>query len=171
MRDQDDRFTLADQVTHDPDQILNLLRRQHGGRLVKNEHLGVTIEHFQNFDALLHADRDVLNLGVRLDIEPVLLGQRLDALRSALQAKHDAGLRLHAQNNVFGHREVVHQFEVLVHHADPQLVGDIGVVNAHFFATDLDVPCVRLIQTEQNAHQCRLSGTVLAEQRMHLTLA
>ena len=37
--------------------------------------------------------------------------------------------RLHAHDDVVQHRKAVHQLEVLVHHADPQVIGVIGVLD------------------------------------------
>ena len=57
------------------EQLLGLVRRQHGARLVEDEDVAVAVERLQDLDALAHADRQALDLGVRVDVQLVLLGQ------------------------------------------------------------------------------------------------
>ena len=40
----------------DLEQLVRLLRRQHGGRLVEDEDVGAAVERLQDLDALLLAD-------------------------------------------------------------------------------------------------------------------
>ena len=54
----------------DLEQLVRLLRGQHGGRLVEDQHLGAAVERLQDLDPLLLADRDVLDLRARVDREP-----------------------------------------------------------------------------------------------------
>ena len=60
------------QRAHDPEELLGLLRRQHGGRLVEDEDLGIAVERLDDLDPLLDADREVLDDGVGVDLEAVL---------------------------------------------------------------------------------------------------
>ena len=72
MRDQDDRFAFFNQTLHDLNEFLNLLWRQYSGRLVKNQDLSAPIERLQNFNTLLHPDRDIFDFGIRINAEAVL---------------------------------------------------------------------------------------------------
>ena len=65
---------------HDLHQLVDLLRREHRGGLVEDQHLGVVGERLDDLDPLLHADREVLDQGVRVDGEAVALGQLADQL-------------------------------------------------------------------------------------------
>ena len=78
---------------------------------------------------------------------------------------------LNTQDDVIQDREALHQFKVLVHHADAQGIGVVGVVDLHFLAVLMDLAFLRLVQTEQHAHQGGLTGTVFTQQGMDLTLA
>ena len=51
-----------------------------GGGLVEHEDAGVAVEGAEDLDALLHADAHILDAGVRVDREPVAVGELLDAL-------------------------------------------------------------------------------------------
>ena len=76
--------------------------------------------------------RDVLDPGVRVDREPVAVGQLLHALagRAAVEHAHRvarAGLdRLVAEHDVLGNRHHRDEHEVLVHHADPEVDRVVG---------------------------------------------
>ncbi len=55
--DEDDGAALRDQRADGDEELVDLLRRQHGGRLVENEDAGVAIERLEDLDALLLARR------------------------------------------------------------------------------------------------------------------
>ena len=63
--------------------MVGLGRRQHAGRLVEDQDLGAAIERLQDLDALLQADRQLLDHRVGIDLQPVFpleplqLGARL----------------------------------------------------------------------------------------------
>ena len=46
----------AVRLAHDREELLRLLRREHGGRLVEDEDVGAAVERLQDLDALLLAD-------------------------------------------------------------------------------------------------------------------
>ncbi len=57
VADEDDRVALVGQPTQDREDLLGLLGRQHGRRLVEDEDPGVAVERLQDLDPLLPADR------------------------------------------------------------------------------------------------------------------
>ena len=59
----------------DAHELARLLRGQHGRRLVEHEHPRAAVQRPEDLDALLHADGDVLDAGVRVDLQPVALGE------------------------------------------------------------------------------------------------
>ena len=101
-------------------QLVGLLRREHGGGLVEDEHLGVAGERLDDLDALLHADGQVLDERVGVDVEAEARRRsRATRLRAASRSRRaaEAG-RLVAEHHVLGDGEDGDQHEVLVHHAD-----------------------------------------------------
>ena len=50
-------------------ELVGLLRGEHRGRLVEDEHLGVAGEGLDDLDPLLHADRQIADQGIRVDVE------------------------------------------------------------------------------------------------------
>ena len=76
VRDQDDRRPPRDQRAQDGEELVDLLRRQHGGRLVEDQHARIAVERLEDLDALLLTDPDLLDDRVRLDREAVARGDR-----------------------------------------------------------------------------------------------
>ncbi len=170
VRDKEDGLPLRRQILHDLHQLVDLLRRQHGGGLVEDQDLIVPVQHFQDLGALLHTHGDVLDQSVRVHMETVLLAEGQHLFPGLLFLEKAMLRRLHAHDDVVQHRKAVHQLEVLVHHADPQVIGVIGVLDRDLLAVLLDRALLRLIQAEQHAHQRGLARAVFAQQGMDLTL-
>ena len=79
MIDFPSRLRLRD----DLEQLPRLLRRQHRRRLVEDQDVGAAVERLQDLDALLLADRDVVDPRVRVDRE----AERSRQLAHALLAR------------------------------------------------------------------------------------
>ena len=60
---------------------------------------------------------------------------------------------------------------MLVHHADVEGRGVVGVVDLHDLAVFLDDACFRLIKSEQNAHQRGFARAVFSQQSVNLSPA
>ena len=134
-----------------------------GGRLVEDEDLRAADQRLEDLDLLLHADRDVHDLGLRLDVQVVFFRVFLrdgDGLR-VVNEKTLA--RRHAEHHVFRHGQARHEHEVLVHHADPVGDGDGRGGERQLFAVHPDLAARRLLQTEQHLHQRGLAGAIAAD--------
>ena len=60
---------------------------------------------------------------------------------------------------------------MLVHHADAQCVGIIGVADGDLLAIFQDLALFWLIQAEQHAHQRTFARAILAQKGVYLALA
>ena len=112
----------VDQAAHDREELVDLARRQHGRRLVEDQDVGFAEQRLQQLDSLLLADREVLDLGVGVDAEPVALAELHDPPAGGLEVEHRSAAQLVAQHDVLGDREHRDELEVLVHHADPAAI-------------------------------------------------
>ena len=172
VRDEDDRLAARRQLSHDLEELLCLLRREHGGGLVQDEDVGVAIERLEDLDALLLADRDVLDAGARIDGEAVAVGDLLDApLRLPHVEEHALARRLLGEDDVLGHRHHRDEHEVLVHHAHPGVDRRARRPQPHRASLDEDLALVRVVQPVEDVHQGGLARAVLSEERVHLPLA
>ena len=171
VADEQDRASRGCERTHDAEESLSLLRRQHRRRLVEDQHLGVAIEGLQDLDSLLHTNRKFLDDRVRIHLEAVLLGQAADfRVGFAAVVEHPGRRRLEPERDVLGRGEHIHQHEMLVDHADPGAHGVARVGDPDQFAVDADLPGVRPQQAKEHVHQRRLAGAVLAEEAVDLAL-
>ena len=69
-----------------------------------------------------------------------------------------------SKDDIVKHRKNINQLEVLMHHANLQRGGIIGVVNLYFYTVFADFALLRLVQTEQHTHQCGFARTVFTQQ-------
>ncbi len=100
------------------EQLVDLLRHEHGGGLVEDEDARAAVEHLHDLDALAVADAELGDERVRLDRQAVDLAELGDPLLRRIEVEPDRRARLLAEHDVLGDGEVVGQHEVLVHHAD-----------------------------------------------------
>ena len=75
--DEDDGRAARLQLREDAHELARLLRGQHRRRLVEHEHPRAAVQRAEDLDALLLPDGDVLDAGVRVDLQPVALGELL----------------------------------------------------------------------------------------------
>ena len=169
--DEQDALALGLEAAHDLHQLVDLLRSQNRRRLVKNKDLVVAVEHFEDFDTLLHTDGDVADQRIRVDFQAVLLAELHDLFAGSVLLQETMAGILDTQNDIVKNGKTFDQLEMLVHHADAKRVGVVRVLDLDLFAIFLDNAFFRLIQTEQYAHQGRFTGTVFAQQRMDLAFA
>jgi hypothetical protein len=73
-------------------------------------------------------------------------------------------VRLAPQDDVLDHREAVDELEMLVHHADAEFVGVVGVADGGFAAVHQDPARIGLVEAEKDGHEGRLAGSVLSQQ-------
>ena len=161
--DQHDGDAALLQRRQDAEELVGLLRRQHGAGLVQDQDPGAAEQHLQDFDALLLAHRQVGDLRVGIDGKPILARQALELGARRGEAARQQRPALGAQHQVLQHGEGVDQHEMLVDHADA--VGDrvVRVVHAHGLAVDADLARIGAIEPVEDAHQGRLAGAVLAD--------
>ncbi len=74
--DEDDRAAVGGHGAQRLEQRAGLLRRQHRGRLVQDQHARVAVERLEDLDALLLADRELPDARAGVDGQPELLGER-----------------------------------------------------------------------------------------------
>ena len=100
MGDEQDGLAFSGKAAHDLHQFVDLLGCQDRRRLVEDQDLIVTVEHFEDLRALLHTDGDILNEGIRIHVQAVFFRQGHD-LFSGLSLAEEAGLGgLDAENDV-----------------------------------------------------------------------
>ena len=149
-------------------QILGLLRREDGGRLVEDEDAGPEIEQTQDLHPLLLPDGELPDPCSRIDAETISLAQRRELPFDPRRLQIDAS-PLFAEHDILRDRERVDEHEVLVDHADAARDGVAGRTQPDRHAVDLDLTTIWPVEASQDAHQRRLAGAVLSDQGVDFT--
>ena len=167
--DEDDRHPAGLEAAEDLEQLERLLRRQHRGRLVEDQDVGLAVERLQDLDPLLLADGQVGDQRVGVDLELEARRELADPVRGRGLVEQDPGARrLVREHDVLGDGHHRDQHEVLVHHPDPAVDRVLRRLERDRLAVQQDLALVGLVEPVEDVHQRRLAGAVLAEQRVHL---
>ena len=129
--DEDDGLALAAQRSQDAEEVVDLLRRQDGRRLVEDQDVGAPVERLEDLDALSLADAEIADARLRVDLEVVLPTEARQLGAGPRHPGPEPKAALDAEHDVLQHRERLHQHEVLVHHADPRRQRVLGAADAH----------------------------------------
>jgi len=143
--------------------VIGLVGGQDAGRLVQDQDIGVAIKRLEDLDALLMADAEVVDHRLGIDIQFVFLGQFLQDAPGFRQRRAQKRAILGAEDDVFQHGEVLHQLEMLEHHADAGADRGLAVGDGDRRAVDQDLAAVGLVEAVKDRHQRRLAGAVLAD--------
>ena len=154
-------------VAQHGEELVGLLGGEHGGGLVQNEHIRAPVEHLDNLKGLLLGDGHVVDLLVWIHDEAVLVADLPHFGGHSLAVEHHAAL-FQAEGDVLCRGEHIHQFEVLMDHADVQVDGVLGRGDADLFAVYKDLALVREVDAGEHIHQCGLAAAVFAQQRQDL---
>jgi hypothetical protein len=93
-----------DQCAQGLEQVLHFARGEHCSRLIHNENGGLSIEGFEDLDALAQPDGKVLDQGLWINVEMILRGELAYLLGSLLhvQERSAPGWFL-TEDNILGH--------------------------------------------------------------------
>ena len=117
VADEDDAPAGVGHRSQGPEELVHLLRRQHGRRLVHDQDPRAAVEHLEDLDPLLLADRELPDLGPRVDPQPECARPGRRSPRRSAGPQQEAR-RSQAEQHVLGHRLRRDQREVLVDHPD-----------------------------------------------------
>ena len=167
MRDKDHCTAGGGHFFHIHEQFRGFLRRQHRRRLVQNQDARTAIQHPDDFHPLLLAHGQLPYRRVRVDgqAEPFL--KLVDFGADPGVGKQKRALTL-AQLHVLGHGEGLHQFKMLVYHADARRDRLAGRSKRAGGPVDQNLAGIRPVQASQHRHDRAFSRTVLAQQRVNL---
>ena len=154
------------------EQLVGLLRGEHGGRLVQDQQVDVAGERLDDLDPLLDADRQVLDHRVRVDRQAVPLGdlERPRARARRRSRKPSGPPRVCSAPSMMFSATVKTGTSMKCWCTMPMPARD-GVARAldlHRLAVDQDLALVGLEQPVEDVHQGRLARAVLAEQGVDL---
>ena len=167
VADEHDAASVRDHRPERPEQVVDLLRGEDGGRLVHDQDPRAAIEQLEDLDPLLLADRQLPDLGAGVDPQAEPRGQLADLGLRSLRAKPEARLG-QAEQDVLGHGLRRDEREVLVDHAEPGRDRVARRAEGDRLAVEQDLAGIRPVQPGQDVHERALAGAVLAEQGVDL---
>ena len=162
MADVEHRAALALQLLERLEQPVGLLRGQHRCRLVEDDEVRVLQQGADDLDALPLADRQIGDMGARIERQAVVPGQG----RGFVGDPVDGDPAIQRQGDVLGDGERLEQRKVLEDHADAGLSRLARAADRHRRSAPVDRAGGRFEDAEEHLHQRRLAGTVLAEKRV-----
>ncbi len=172
VRDVDDGVAGASQLGDEREEPARVGLRQAAGRFVEHEDPAADSEGAADFNELLRGggerghrrvDRDLRVAQPRQDV-----GRGAPHVRATNQAQTR---RLHAQQDVLGHRQVRRERELLVDHRDARAAGVERMRGLIRLAVECHAAGVWLQRARQDGHQRALAGAILPDDRAHLARA
>ena len=150
-------------------QPLDLGRRERGGRLVEDDDAGAREQHAGDLDQLLHADRQVAEPRHRIDVDAEF-GELLAGLARHAAPLHEAEAvgRLGAEKDVFGHRQVRGDAQLLMHHGDAGRVRVAGRAETGVLPVQRKTAGEFRMHAGDDLHQRAFSRAVFADETMDL---
>ena len=138
MGDEKDGLALFLEAAHNFHQFVNFLRSQNSRRLVENQDFIVTVEHFKDFNALLHTNGDILNFCVGVDSQAILFGKCHNLFSGLFLLKDTHLSRFDTKNNIIQDGKTLDQLKMLMHHADMERSRIVRVTNLNNLPIFLD---------------------------------
>ncbi len=144
---------------------------KHRGGLVKDEDIGLAIQHLEDFYPLLLPNGDFLDPSLGIDVQSIPLGYFPQVANGLIQVQPPATpFGLLSGNDVFSHGQAIGQHEVLVDHAQVVPEGIRWAGNFCLLAMNHDPSLVLGIQAKENLHEGSLARAVFPEETVNLPL-
>ena len=143
--------------------MVGLLRRQHAGGLVQDQDVRAAEQRLEDLDPLLHADRQLADRGVEIDLQPVVALQRCDLgpgrWPPPAEREPPSAPSSRFSSTVNGSTSMKCWWTMPM----PALIASCGPRMRALPAVDQDRAAVGLVEAVEDVHQRRLAGAVLAD--------
>ena len=156
-----DRLAVIPHIAKDCEQLVRLLRSQDGRRFVQDQNVRPPVEHLDDLNRLLLGNRHVIDLLVRIHFKSIRAADFPDPVRRSPEVILPV---VQAENDIFRRGHDIHELEMLMDHADPVLKCLPRGIDGSLPVIDIDRSAVRIIDTRQHIHQCRLAAAVFTKQ-------
>ena len=164
--DEDQRLAGVAERPDDAEELGHLLRRQHRRRLVEDEHARRAEQHLDDLDALLQADRHLLDDRVGVDLEAVLGADRAHLLARLVRCRGGRARRVGSTPST--------TFSATVNTGTsmkcwctmpmPAWIASLASRKCDRLAVDEDFALVGPVEAAEDVHQGGFAGAVFAEQ-------
>ena len=121
MSDKNYTLAIRCKIPDNLHQLINLLWSEGSCRLVQNKCIRTTIQHLKDFHSLLHSNRNILNLCIRVNLHSVFLRKLYYSLSRLCLVEDYSLFRLNTKYNIFCYCKWLNKHEVLMHHTYSKL--------------------------------------------------
>ena len=163
VADVQNAATFGGQLAQRDEQFFHGLRGQHGSRLVENQQLRIGQQRAHDFHALPFADRQRMHMACRFQFQTIFL----TGLANACAEIGQIGVGIQAEGDILRHGQGIEQRKMLKHHGNTELARDLRIADMHHLAIPADVAGIGFDGAENDFHQCRFAGAVLAQHGMN----
>ena len=164
--DDDDGLARVAHVAQHGEELVRLLRGQHGGRLVKNEDVRPAVERLDDLHGLLLRHGHVVYLLPGIDLEAVEGAYLLHPCGDAVEIQPPR--LIEAEDDILRRGQHVHELEMLVYHADAEVERVLRRAYHDLLPVDEDLTLVGEVYAGEHVHQRRFAAAVLAQQGKYL---
>ena len=119
------------------------------------------------FDPLLLANRQTFDRRIWIDGQFEFVRKFANLFGGLFQIERRHTPRLRTQHDVFNHSHWFNQHEVLMDHADAERDCIVRRANLAHLAVNQNLAAISGVETVSDAHRCRFSGAVFADDRMN----
>ena len=149
--DDDDGLAVRLHAAQHVKQPVNFLGRQHGGGLVQDQNVRPAVQHLDNFHRLLFGYGHIVDFFLRVQMKAVFFRDLRHLGVGVLQVV--PAFLLHAQHDVFRGGKQIHQFKMLMDHADAVTERVLGRTDHHFVSVHKNLAFIREINPRNHVHQ------------------
>ena len=162
--DEDHRRALVRELAQRGEQLVDLVRHEHGGRLVEDEDPGAAVEHLEDLDALLLADAEIGDQLVGVDVEAVLRRPARGSAGARPAMSRSIGVPGSSPSTMFSHTvRLSASMKCWNTMPMPAAIASRRRAEVLLHAVDDDRALVGPVRAVERLHQRRLAGAVLAD--------
>src|SRR5438445_2781322 len=145
----------------------DLMRREHSGGLVENEHPRASQQQFEDLHLLLFSDREPPRGGPWIHGQAVAAGHLLNPPGDHPMIQHGRKVR-QEEGDIFDHTQRWTERELLKEHPDAQAAGIVWGADLDSAIAELNRACISLVNPIEDFDQRALPGPVLSQEGVDL---
>ena len=161
--DDDHRFIIRFHISDHFEKTLRLLWCQYCRRLVQNQNVSTPVQYLNDFQSLLLRNTHLVNLLIQVQVKMISVADCLCFFLNLFQVKLFFFIK--TESNVFHSGKNINQFEMLVDHADSEIIGVFWRTNLYSFPIYKYFSCIREIDARNHIHQGGFTASVFAQKR------
>ena len=167
VADKDNGLVLGRHLPHGGKELVCLDRSEHGCGFIKNKQFAFAEEQLEDFHLLFFSHGQLVDGSIKVKANAIAVGKLCHLFEQRATPEPEAPAL--AQDDIFQHAHVFHQFEVLVDHANAAVDRLFRAAQHHLLAAKEDAAAVWLELPGQKRHQGGFACAVFTQKGKNLT--